>query len=94
MDALELARNPDQRVIIDVYNRIVIKKLHYADEAVYSCWSEGKHVGTVKLFVVKNISVSYKEPINLIAVCLSFSLIVYVALGVAKQQRRYGTALR
>lgn len=39
------------RISVDFHNRIIFKKLRYADANIYSCWQRNELTGTVRLRV-------------------------------------------
>ena len=93
LDSVKLAGSSNGRVSIDVYNRLIIRKLADCDTAVYSCWIDGRHVATLKVRVIGSNKTTLGDKITVAGVSTSLALVLYIGFQVRKQHRQFGKAL-
>ena len=90
LDAITLWKDTNDRVHIDVLNRLVIEKTELWDSAAYSCWRKQQHLATIKVVIVyqRTNSHDYKIYIHVAGVSLTLVLLIYVAIDIIKNRNK------
>lgn len=57
IDALEIYKVSDGRIMVDVMSRLQIYPTEFWDSGIYTCWNRDVHIATIKLHIVTNLKV-------------------------------------
>lgn len=89
INPLTINDDTDERITIDPRQRLLFKKLLYADSGIYSCWQNNELVGTIRLEVVYEIELKFDHRIMMIGGLSIILVLSFVFLRAYKGRKRY-----
>lgn len=82
-------RESDGRITIDSRQRIIIKKLRFADSSIYSCWQRGELAGTIRLEVTYEIELKVDHRVFMIGAIAIVGVMLTVFWRAFKGRKRF-----
>lgn len=78
IDPITIGKQSNDRVVIDISDRIEITEAKFTDSGIYSCWQKDYHVATIKLRIIENINISNTKTHTYIVI----AIVAIISLGI------------
>lgn len=89
LNPIKINEESKGRITIDSYQKIIIKKLRYADGNIYSCWQNKELAGTIRLEVTYELEFKSDKRIMMIGAIAIVSILLLVFYRAFKGRKRY-----